>query len=36
MQANQRRFLTIIGIFTKRALYVHNIKPVEAKQQTKI
>jgi hypothetical protein len=29
MQAQQRRFLNVIGISTERALHVHNIKPVE-------
>jgi hypothetical protein len=29
MQAQQRRFLNVIGISTRRALPVHNIKPME-------
>jgi hypothetical protein len=29
MQAQQRRFLNVIGISTERALHVNNIKPVE-------
>jgi hypothetical protein len=29
MQAQQRRFLNVIGLSTERALHVHNIKPME-------
>jgi hypothetical protein len=29
MQAQQRRFLNVIGLSTERALHVHNIKPIE-------
>jgi hypothetical protein len=29
MQAQQRRFLNVIGISTERALRVHNLKPME-------
>jgi hypothetical protein len=29
MQAQQRRFLNVIGLSTKRALHVHKIKPMK-------
>ncbi len=29
MQAQQRRFLNVMGIYAERALRLHNIKPME-------